>query len=530
MTATSNAEQAAIADLIAKLDDPVWRLCSGSLYKIIIKGDDDEDGLVIPFKPNRAQRRLIRRLHHRNIILKARQLGFTTLIAILWLDTALFSKDPVRCGIIAQDREAAEAIFRDKVKFAYNNLPDVLRERMPLARDSASELLFGHNGSSIRVATSMRSGTIHRLHVSEFGKICAKFPDKAREVVTGSIPTVPKSGILVIESTAEGQDGEFYRMTKRAQALDEQRAALSPKDYRFHFFPWWEAPEYEIDPESVVFTDAHREYFTKIEADIGREIGERKRAWYVATLEADFSGEQPLMWQEYPSTPNEAFQVSTDGCYYATQMALARKQGRVVKSIPLAPVPVNTFWDLGRGDMTAIWFHQRVGLDDRFIRYYEASGEDLSHFTSYMLGLGYTFGTHYLPHDADYKRLGKDPDTNQSIKEMLEDLLPGHTFEVVPRVSNISAGIQATRSAFASAWFDEEHAGKGIARLSNYRKQWDKSRGCWKEDPMHNDDSHGSDAFRQWGQKVAAGDVFASKQGFNRASSTFKRRGSAMAV
>lgn len=155
--------------LQALLKDPVWRLTSGALYKIMVKGEDGQTDLVQPFKPNRAQRRLIESLWHRNIILKARQLGFTTLICILYLDFALFNEN-VRCGIIAQDLEAAGAIFRDKVKFAYENLPPELLAVMPLKKDSASELLFAHNNSSIRVATSMRSGTIHRLHISEFGK------------------------------------------------------------------------------------------------------------------------------------------------------------------------------------------------------------------------------------------------------------------------------------------------------------------------------------------------------------------------
>ena len=208
------------ADLVMCLSSPEWRIGSGHLYKIMVKSDEG-DGTVVPFKPNRSQRRFMSRLWHRNIILKARQLGFTTLIAILWLDHALFN-DNQRCGIIAQDREAAEVIFRDKVKLAYNNLPEMLRLAMPLARDSASELLFGHNNSSIRVATSMRSGTIHRLHVSEFGKICAKFKDKAVEVITGSLPAVPLDGICIIESTAEGQDGEFFNMTNRAMAQAEQ--------------------------------------------------------------------------------------------------------------------------------------------------------------------------------------------------------------------------------------------------------------------------------------------------------------------
>ena len=519
-----------VSKLTAALDDPLWRL--SNLYKIITKADDDDDGMVVTFKPNRAQRRLIRRLWHRNLILKARQLGFSTLVCILWLDTALFSKEPIRCGIIAQDREAAEALFRGKVKFAYDNLPDWLRERMPLAKATASELEFAHNGSSIRVATSMRSGTIHRLHISEFGKICAKFPDKAREVVTGSIPAVPKSGICIIESTAEGQDGYFYEMTKRAQALAEQGAELTVKDWRFHFYAWWMAPEYAIDPDGVVFTEADLAYFNEVEAKIGRALTEGQRAWYVTTRRADFADEAPLMWQEYPSFPDEAFQVSTEGCYYATQLATARKQGRILKTLPIEAAPVNTFWDLGRGDMTAIWCHQRVGPENRWIRYYEASGEDLSHYVAWLQKQGFTFGTHYLPHDAVYKRLGETPDTNLSLKEMLERLMPGQRFEIVPRVSTTAAGIQATRNQFASCWFSEEGCDLGLKRLANYRKQWDKTRSCWKDEPMHDDNSHGADAFRQFGQVAEAGEKFQAAVAAVRpaGSGMFKRRGSAMAV
>lgn len=144
------------SDLTRCIADPDWRITSGALYKIMIKGDDDDDdAMVIPFRPNIAQIRFVQRLWHRNIILKARQLGFTTLIAILWLDHALFNANQ-RCGIIAQDRDAAKIIFRDKVKFAYENLPPEIKERFPLSADNADELLFGHNNSSVRVATSMR--------------------------------------------------------------------------------------------------------------------------------------------------------------------------------------------------------------------------------------------------------------------------------------------------------------------------------------------------------------------------------------
>lgn len=525
-------ELQALAEIKAKLDDRVWRLTSGKLYKIIVKGDGDHDeGLVLPFIPNHAQRRFLARLHNRNVILKARQLGFTTLAAILWLDTALFSKDPIRCGIIAQDKETAESIFRDKVKFAYDQLPEFMHEMFPLARESMKELVFAHNGSSIRVATSVRGGTIHRLHISEFGKICAKFPDKAREVVTGSIPAVPKSGMLIIESTAEGQEGEFYKISQRAQALHEQNAKLNEKDYRFHFFAWWQAPEYELDPDGVVFTEADAVYFNDIESKIGQTLSMEKRAWYVATRDTDFSGDPTKMWQEYPSTPKEAFQVSIEGCYYSAQLSLARKEGRVHKTIPLEAAPVNTFWDLGRGDMTTVWFHQRIGLENRFIRYMEWSGEEIKTFAQYLQGLGYTFGKHYLPHEADYKRLGETPDTNFSLKEMFERQMPGQTFEVVPRVTTLISGINSTRNVFSSCHFSEEGCGIGLTRLANYKKKWNKTIGAWSTEHVHDDNSHGADGFRQFGQTADAGESFASRgQAAASKRVAFRRRGSPMGM
>lgn len=75
---------------------------------------------------------------------------------------------------------------------------------MPAVQDSADTLTFGNN-SSLRVSTSMRSGTLQLLHVSEFGKICAQYPDKAREIVTGALNTVEAGQFVVIESTAEAR-------------------------------------------------------------------------------------------------------------------------------------------------------------------------------------------------------------------------------------------------------------------------------------------------------------------------------------
>jgi len=481
-------------ELEAILSDPIKRI--NSLYKIIIKGDDGEDDLVVQFKMNRAQRRFVERLHNRNVILKARQLGFTTLVCIVWLDHALFNNN-VRCGIIAQDREAAEVIFRDKVKFAYDNLPPELREQFPLAKDSATELLFAHNNSSIRVATSMRSGTIHRLHISEFGKICAKYPQKAAEVMTGSIPAVPKTGIIIVESTAEGQEGEFYDMTQRSMALHDMKRELTFRDYRFHFFPWWQAAEYTMDAKDLVLGRKDEEYFTQLEATEGTEITPEQRAWYVATRDADFASNPERMWQEYPSTPQEAFQRSTEGCYYVQEMAAARKTGRITQVPWEKAHPVNTFWDIGLNDEMAIWFHQRIGIQDRWIRYYENSGETFAHYVAEMQKHGYIWGRHYLPHDGDTQRLGMEK--NWTPRQMLEEL-GLRNVEIVPRIDRVQTGIQMTRDAFSTSWFDEHGCAQGLRHLDMYRKEWDPQRGVWKDEPRHDKASNGADAFRQFGQ------------------------------
>lgn len=499
------------AELARCLADPEWRIFSGCLYKIMIKGDDkiDENGaieagdsFVLPFKPNRAQQKFLKRLWHRNLILKARQLGFTTLIAVLWLDHALFNANQ-RCGIIAQDLPNAKAIFRDKVKFAYDNLPPEIRERFPLVKDAADELLFAHNNSSIRVATSLRGGTIHRLHVSEFGKICAKYPDKAAEVVTGSIPAVPINGVLVIESTAEGREGEFYNMVQIAEKNHAARKKLTPKDYRFHFYAWWQEPKYRIDSTTVPISPAEHEYFDVVEDKVRNEMGidmrisPDQRAWYIATKYADFSGDESKMWQEYPSFPAEAFQVSTEGNYYAKDMVALRKRGGIT-NVPVLDVPINTFWDIGNADGCAIWFHQEMNGQDRFIDYYEAHGEDLRHYAAQLRANGYLFGTHFLPHDADHRRLG---DYNKSTKEMLQDLLPGERFVVLPCITELITGINQTRKLLKGAWFDEQRCKTGISRIDGYRKRFNRADNRFIDQPdKSNGCSEGADALRQCAQ------------------------------
>jgi hypothetical protein len=491
---------------VEKGHDALWRICDSGMYKIMIKDVEGNPSGVVSFVANRTQRRFIKKLHYRNLTLKARQLGMTTLVCLMWLDYALFNRN-VRCGIVAQDDTSATAFFRDKVKFAYDNLDPELKTMFPLRSSNTNELLFAHTSgdSGIRVATSFASATLHRLLVSEYAKICAKYPEKANEIVIGTIPTVPEKGIIVIESTGEGAEGDFFERVKKAEHMEQEGRALNMKDFRLHFFPWWIDPAYEMEPVGVMITPELKKYFDDVEREMNTTLSARKRAWYAATLEGSFGGNQEeRMFSQYPSTSNEPFHVSTEGNYYRKEMAIVRKQRRIC-SIPVEDAPVNVFMDIGNSDGCSMWFHQQVGLEDRFIGYYEAHGEKLGVYAKELQNRGFVYNKIFLPHDADHKRLS---DSNKSIKEMLEDLLPGIRFEIVPKITDLNTGIQMTRSAFSSVYFDRENCRDGISALDNYKKRWNRADGRWSDEPSKsNGASEGADAFRQWAQAKNAGNV-----------------------
>lgn len=185
------------------------------------------------------------------------------------------------------------------------------------------------------------------------------------------------------------------------------------------------------------------------------------------------------------------------GAYYLNEMQKLRANGRI-RHVPYEPgQPVNTFWDLGYNDTTAIWFHQFIAGENRFILAYENSGESLDHYAQYLLSRGFVYGTHHLPHDAENKSL----QTGKSAKEILEAMLKGHRFQIVKRVEAVLTGINQTRLKLAgNVFIDENNCADGIAALDNYRKKYNEKQDVYTEVPLHDRYSNYADAMRQWGQ------------------------------
>ena len=455
------------------LKEPLWRL--NHLYQII-----DKTGSKIYFKLNWAQKQLYRQCWYCNIVLKARQLGISTYISLLFLDRCLFVPN-MSAGIIAHTREDAEMLFR-RVKFAYDNLPPQLKEYVKADNDTAQMLKFS-NGSSIRVGTSLRSSTMQYLHISEFGKICISYPEKAREIITGSLNTVAAGQYVFIESTAEGREGYFYDMCKLSQAAFDAKADLSKLDYRFHFFPWWRDPSYRIGSCPSISSDM-QDYFLKLKS-LGIVLDSEQQNWYA--LKYNTQGDD--IKREYPSTPDECWEVSNQGTYYAKFIVSARIESRICHIPYDDSLLVYTAWDLGYNDSTTIWYFQVYGKEIRLIDYDEGSGESLQYWLGIVKSKPYVYDKHLAPHDIMVHEYTSGMTRQSAARKMGMVLLP-------VTKTDVNSGIDAARNILNRCWFDTVKCEKGIKALENYRKEWDDRHGCWKSTALHNWASHGADAFR----------------------------------
>lgn len=468
--------------LVEQWSDRRWRL--NNLYYI-----QDKLGDVVLFRLNEAQNALLDNLHFLNIILKARQMGFSTFILILALDCCLFNSN-FAAGLVADTIDNAKGLLK-RIKFAYERLPAEIKAAVPIKTDNAYEIEFC-NSSGIEVGVSLRSGTKNFIHVSEYGKICAKAPDKAKEIKSGTLNTIAPRQLVFIESTAEGRGGDFYDKTQQARSLSDAGKTLGDLDYRFHFFPWWQDVTYQVATEHLI-TEEDAKYFEELETEYGVKLTDEQKWWYAAKRVEQ--GDD--MWKEYPSTPDEAFKAAKDGAYFAKEMRALRQLGKI-GAFPFVPgIAVNTMWDFGLGDTQTIWLHQLVAGENRFVGYFEDSGMGLGHYFNWLerwrAQRGATWGQHLAPHDVEHRRQTATSGRAETIKTMASGL--GYTFETVERNPDKINSIQSIRTKLPGCVFDEAGCAKGIIHLESYSRDWDEKLAVWRNHPRHDEHCHGADAF-----------------------------------
>lgn len=505
------------------LSNQLWRL--EHLYWI-----ENKSGHIQRFSMNRAQRRLHEHLWYRNDILKARQLGISTYVALLMLDMSLFRSN-FHCGIIDKSLPDAQQKLA-KLHFAWDHL-DYLPDNpsamdVALAKvgeriksmsgvekkgewrpctDARTRLAFA-NGSDIRVGTNLRGGTMQFLHVSELAHVSVHAPWRAREIRTGAINTVPPGGFILKESTHEGgRYGVNYELTR--QAMENMgKNDLSPLDFRFFFFSWFDQEEYTL-PGRGRWGRELDDYFLSLEKETGISLNAGQKRWYARM--ARVMGE--AMKQEYPGTPHEAFASGEEGSIYGSRIMALREQGRIGLEFDTdKDAPTFTSWDLGLSDHTAIWLVQVMGDQFHWVDHYAANQEPLAHYAEQMKKwehvYGITVAAHLLPHDA----ARRDAHGVSYVENMAR--LGLSNVRVVPRTTDIWRGINTLRELLSRSFFHartqekrrnmrgEEEPG-GVEHLELYRSKTSGSGGVLAENPVHDSHSHTADSARTFAEAWA---------------------------
>lgn len=203
-----------------------------------------------------------------------------------------------------------------------------------------------------------------------------------------------------------------------------------------------------------------------------------------------------LWLQEYHCS----FDAAIPGSIWGDCVDRAQREGRILDFPILEKVPVDTAWDLGRTDDTAIWFRQVAGRDINLFDHHASNGKDVQFYVQVLLDKAkehaITYGTHWLPHDARPRTLAAG---GKSILQQFQDAAKVHPelgrFAILPRL-DVQEGIQAARKTFPYCRFHATRCAKGLMSLRQYHRVWDDEKKIFLANPEHDWSSHDADAFR----------------------------------
>ena len=218
--------------------------------------------------------------------------------------------------------------------------------------------------------------------------------------------------------------------------------------------------------------------------------------WFPETLRL----EKDALKNRDPAAYNNVWEglcrLTVDGAIFANEMNMAELSGRITTVPYDATKPVHAVFDLGWADHTAIWFVQFIGMETRLIRYMQDTQKTISHYLAEMQKFGYVYDTLHLPHDAESKNIASN---GRSINDIVR--AAGYKTNILPRVPVVDS-INAARTIFNNCYFDRENCADGLQCLRHYRYEVDPDSGQFSKTPLHDQYSHGADAFRYIGLMI----------------------------
>ncbi len=256
----------------------------------------NKEGVKQPFKLNNVQDRILKNLSGRDIILKSRQQGMSSLI-LAFFAIEFLTVENTKCVVISHETNATQRLF-DRVKFYLDSVKETFPygEAYQLKYNSRHELVNTMKNSTFYIGTAGarafgHGDTINNLHVSEL----SRWMNQER-TMSGLLQAVPKSGKVFIETTANGYGNYFHNMW----TLNHSRQ----QPFKTHFIPWFETPEYsipvspgtEMDPDELEIMNTYH-------------LSKEQMMWRRNKI-GELNGNLDRFNEQYPATPEEAFIVS----------------------------------------------------------------------------------------------------------------------------------------------------------------------------------------------------------------------------
>jgi len=218
--------------------------------------------------------------------------------------------------------------------------------------------------------------------------------------------------------------------------------------------------------------------------------------WFPETLRLEKDALRDRDIEAYNTVWEGLCRQTVDGAIFAREIQMAELEDRITRVAYDATKPVHAVFDLGWSDATAIWFVQFIGMETRVIRYIEDSQKTISDYLAKMQTYGYVYDTLWLPHDAENKTLAA---AGRSIDQIVR--AAGYKTKIIPRTPIVDS-INAARTLFRNCWFDRENCYDGLQCLRHYKYDVDPDTKQFSKNPLHDQYSHGADAFRMLGLVV----------------------------
>jgi len=218
--------------------------------------------------------------------------------------------------------------------------------------------------------------------------------------------------------------------------------------------------------------------------------------WFPETLVLEKDSLKARDIEAYNTVWEGLCRQTVDGAVFAKEIQMADLESRITKVNYDPNKPVHAVFDLGWSDATAIWFVQFIGMETRLIRYVEDSQKTISEYLAKMQTFGYVYDTLWLPHDAENRTLAAN---GRSIEQIVR--AAGYKTKIIPKTPIVDS-INAARTLFRNCWFDRENCYDGLQCLRHYRYEVDPDTKAFSKTPVHDQYSHGADAFRMLGLMV----------------------------